>query len=645
MNRSRKKCPTTQRGGVVPTQITDENDKIITDPGDLLDFFLLNSKFELLNLRAGSYGITVTATFQHGKKSRSGKTLISPYVGFRSPDNKFAERVDQLLLKFNLISNDGYSIEEPNRWSKMSITRAEFVSECEAHRHIVESTIGNLEPIAPIIVHSAILSNKIACDMFELISSNASNKYTKDYSIQIKQKLRGCDVGILAMEFFKEDDFKLAYDKLNDANKTMALILYEMVCLTLNGYAHGDHHMGNFLISDNYNGYFLSGVEENDYWVKNKRCIIIDFGRSRKLTDVEIAIVRNITSIFTKTPNAKNLQDIMRVIYGFGTFLNNRAQPFSIFDEDKQNLNLKENFKKLLGKKPIQNMYDWIIGASTPEVANYVNQLFNARSQAIIEKRKQTTHFVTDFLNSYHRLSPKEKEKYSANTIAQIKSHNWSMKCIQSLLNNARGQFSSLPQAIEPARTAVERRDGVPTAKATLENYLHEYFQTDLPVSAKVEVIPMAEMINVAENISPVIAVIMDDYHGGIVIRDFPNKIGRIHSVSIMVIILLSIMQLISSKLLTGGSNSESVFMYVEALNSYNMGYESIEKLLKGDERSLSRSTTSRSKSRGDTFTRSKSLPNIRSINRNNTTRPRSAPSISRTSINTKSNKTRKLAW
>jgi hypothetical protein len=142
----------------------------------------------------------------------------------------------------------------------------------------------------------------------------------------------------------------------------------------------------------------------------------------------------------------------------------------------------------------------------------------------------------------------------------------------------------------------------------------------------------------------------MDDYHGGIVIRDFPNKIGRIHSVSIMVIILLSIMQLISSKLLTGGSNP-AIFMYVEALNSYNMGYESIEKLLKGDKRSLSRSrsrsrsTTSRSKSRGDAFTRSKSLPNILAINRDNSTRPRSAPSRSRTSINTESNKTRKLAW
>uniref|UniRef100_A0A6C0KGH1 Protein kinase domain-containing protein n=1 Tax=viral metagenome TaxID=1070528 RepID=A0A6C0KGH1_9ZZZZ len=291
-----------QKGGVrlSDTYLKDKPDGTL---GTATDFFILNSTFKILTNNSISC-ITLIATLNNG--------VMSPFQSMRSYNiNNY---VNQLLLKI-FITNENkgwYVIPGRPNYGGIEITSfSNFHSEIERNIDIYKMSISSddslLDGICPAIINSTTITHlgsiqEIVNFSEEIGNSGlkeilgAFNKINREYNPTSPNS-----ISIIVMEFM--NGFDTAFNVLNNMvsvsndkitidkdrfNFLMTIVQYEFRRLNKFGYSHGDAHLHNIMLDPNYQYFTRSGKKH-----ALGRAIIIDFGRSRKLTDQEMASVKS----------------------------------------------------------------------------------------------------------------------------------------------------------------------------------------------------------------------------------------------------------------------------------------------------------------------------------------------------------------
>jgi hypothetical protein len=260
-------------------------------------YFLNNSTFSVLTNDSISC-ITI--------KSTLNSNIKSPFKSMRSNDIQLEIRC--ILLKIFLTVNNHQTnlrwFPIPNRgdYNGIEITpiqtfKNEIKTQMDIYKvsFISESSI--LDGICPAIIY---LKENYDKDDPEIKKFRNLPGMSKENQLNLdkimngifKHHLDGVRLSIIFMEFM--DNFKTAgnyftYDinthQLKIRNDRdiflLKIIQYEFQRLNRLGYLHNDAHLGNVMINEDYN-YFLINPNDNKY---KGRAIIIDFGRTVKLTD------------------------------------------------------------------------------------------------------------------------------------------------------------------------------------------------------------------------------------------------------------------------------------------------------------------------------------------------------------------------
>ena len=216
----------------------------------------------------------------------------SDYYAIRP--NSLGEKITRVVIKIALLHTEREVIY--NNRSMKSISKDEFNNEVELQHKVVESTIGFFEPVSPIIVY---WSNQQKVGFINTLFTLNPDKYTYDELEKYKFELpngEGFAIGVIVMECagFKEQ-FQGLHDTLNawtrqttrgsrNDDQYYALTAFELFHLAYEGFSQGDFHIGNIMISKNYPGYFLS---DGYTWYKDKRALILDWGRGNELSSVK----------------------------------------------------------------------------------------------------------------------------------------------------------------------------------------------------------------------------------------------------------------------------------------------------------------------------------------------------------------------
>jgi hypothetical protein len=229
---------------------------------------------------------------------------------FRScRSNNLDAHVRQLFVKLMLVDNNAadtafYPI--PNRIPHNGIevaTLADFQAEIDTQKQIYRTTLMSessfLDSLCPSIVGTGFMVAGILPGL------------TNDQQVQLNQILGGVagtiQLRCIAMEMM--EGFRPAYEvlpRLPNGNYDFTLersrylyriIQYEFTKLNIYGFFHGDAHFGNVMINPNY-PYF-----SNDPAFLG-RAIILDFGRTTRITPEDMALVvagrvaNNITYVY-----------------------------------------------------------------------------------------------------------------------------------------------------------------------------------------------------------------------------------------------------------------------------------------------------------------------------------------------------------
>jgi hypothetical protein len=410
-----------QTGGVTGVDVIDEfgNQILYNEPDKLFDYFIRNSTIRIDDITIGSYGIILHCHFQG---------IESPYVQFRT--NHFAERANTLILKLNLISETSLEIEYKSyieNWTKWSISRSDFENEMNIQQDIVSSTIGGLEPISPIIVAGKVLSPNKSIVFLKMIKEkipNNSDKIRIQHVISNIERFGDASIGYIAMECAgKSENFTNLYDHIRYLEnrreseqilQMKALTIYEIMNLALSGYVQGDHHLSNFLVSTNYRGYFTTSPHNQKYsWCSKLRCLIIDFGRALKLDNTQRNEVRSLHNTFLHRNSYKELKKLMKYIYSCGLRLEESGDilTFDVFNEEPRSI--FNPAKKLLGMKPKgKNKYMWIYHDVTPEITEYVIQLYISRNVMLNHSLTRLTPALNGILIETSFMNPSERNSF-----------------------------------------------------------------------------------------------------------------------------------------------------------------------------------------------------------------------------------------
>ena len=322
-----------------------------TDPLNAIDYFMENSTLEILTNDSISC-ITLIATLYDG--------FVTPFLSVRS--NTLNAEVRKLLLKvfitFPGSESDILDDEDPRIWKEISgrgsydgieITSFEkFDEEVEIQQEIYRKSLiaidSPLDAICPAIVHvEDNIPLPISIDGSEPFSRNPIlNKLIKMRDTELDEIILNNDeerkqsISIIFMELldgYEKAKKLIHYDRgekkfvpINDRQKFyLYAIQYEFRRLNKLGYKHGDAHLGNVMINTRYR-YFSDGIYPNDDLTvppglglpsserqetpegQNQvlsgikgRTIILDFGRSSRLTTDEMEETNNFGSnVFTR---------------------------------------------------------------------------------------------------------------------------------------------------------------------------------------------------------------------------------------------------------------------------------------------------------------------------------------------------------
>jgi hypothetical protein len=513
-----------QKGGVIGVNTLNENGTIInaTDSGELSHFFIRNSRFKLLDLRNGISGIMLLATFRPPPESN----LVSPYVCFKG-GGEFGERVNTILIKINIISERDIQINgnvivagnSQGEWKKISGTNNDFLQECDNQSAVVLASIGELEPVAPIILFSEVLNEQSVI--------YGSLEHFRDYGAEGIQDIivglrrhQNISLGIIIMEYARPQAFTSLYRQLNrlpndqygntDKNRLLSLAIFEILRLTACGYVHGDHHYGNFMISNNYQGYFSSDGLTNR-WTNRLRCLIIDFGRTRALTQDELNEYNNLYTAFLNETSVQSLQNLMRRIYRFNGVLNGENVRFRTFNQANETA-MNRILCNLFGAENCGvNQYQWIYTCINQSIVNNVLTLVRARITRINEVRQSHNDIFSNLFDIYNRLTPQQRNQFPDNLLDNVASRGvWSRDLVLSMMNTRYGRQTNINNALQPAVRSSDLPVAHDIQPVTMFNNLFP-----APV-ADAAIIPQGEVITYESNdivapVTPVNAVPISD--------------------------------------------------------------------------------------------------------------------------------------
>jgi len=272
-------------------------------------YYLRNSKIE--HFSSGSYGITKKSILDD---SICQQTKFQPFLSldanievFKTKRSKNFTRVEQykipiktLMIKICVINKDdepfpnklpkkSYHTNNPNYDEKSDVKskyirlvdESEFNLEVNIQTDVYLKTMKYLQPMCPAILYSTIIT--------DTRQINVEQKQHED-EIEMQEILellglpkfitnKNVSYGLIFMEFLEGystfEKFKIPSNK--SKKSFVLMLLWALIQLTLEtGYVHGDHHLNNIMINNNYpkGGYFAYSTT---------RIMIIDFGMSSKL--------------------------------------------------------------------------------------------------------------------------------------------------------------------------------------------------------------------------------------------------------------------------------------------------------------------------------------------------------------------------
>lgn len=282
-----KKGMKMMKGGVrVTTQYLTENPN--GDRNTACNYFLSNSTFGVLTNNSISC-ITLVATLNNG--------ILSPFKSMRS--NNVEYLVNRLLLKiFITNTQSGWHTILGRAYNGIEITdyalfKDEIQKQIDIYKKSILSDDSLLDAICPAIVNSITIMNIQRLKFYTKLSGLKEDEKSQLNSILAAFGVNNNSISIILMEYM--DGFDTAYNVLQKLSNNkfrydyfVQIIQYEFQRLNRLGYRHGDAHLANVMINPNYQYFTRSG---NPLYLG--RAIIIDFGRTRPLSNAESNRVRN----------------------------------------------------------------------------------------------------------------------------------------------------------------------------------------------------------------------------------------------------------------------------------------------------------------------------------------------------------------
>ena len=440
-----------QSGGITTTDIIDENGRHIpyTEHEELLKYFIRNSYVK--EGHSGGFGITILSNF-------SGNVEKSPYAVFRR--DKFASKVNRILLKLSFVSNSLKVFKcDDDRYFNLN-TEREIIDEVGIQNNIVEETISYLEPITMPIVFAGFYEVSDAIPFIKLLVDSGDSDdsptieriYNQLLSLDIETS-KLLKINIIAMEY--ADGFEDLFmwngrrDVPNDISvlnyrnltKLYSVALFELINLGLAGFVNGDHHFGNLLLSETYNGYFMPTASTNN-WCKNKRCFIIDWGRAKKLTTREKSELTTLWNnfILSSHPKTNQLNKVVKYIYDLGcNYEGNNYYKFTDFPGDLY-------------------FYDWILTiinnrGNNPKIKYDIIDLYNTRNNAMRIAHNEVVQLMTTYKLNYNSLPIEEQNKIEKRIIDNIKEQRLTKQTLDLIVRSL--NKIDIPRIQEPATAPV----------------------------------------------------------------------------------------------------------------------------------------------------------------------------------------------
>jgi hypothetical protein len=321
---------------------TNINDSITNVKQNILHY-LKHSKIE--HFSKGSYGIVKKSTLLDETPSDinyflSLNTDVDVVKNKRSKHfthiEQYKNPIKSLIIKICLINIDDkpYPLNIPmkpyfknvptfkenkDKPKLMSfIDESEFKNEVNIQTDVYLKTMKFLQPSCPAIIHA------------EIITDLRSTNLTNSTDSQDEQMLKLLELpkfdprntpsyGLIFMEFIDGyetfENFKTP--KLKTKKSFTIMLLWTLIQLTLEtGYAHGDHHFNNILITNNYpkSGYFNGNTT---------RILLIDFGRASRVPPSQLNIFKSLCQRKKYTDALMLLSGRYKDEFGKNTYITN----------------------------------------------------------------------------------------------------------------------------------------------------------------------------------------------------------------------------------------------------------------------------------------------------------------------------------
>ena len=375
-----------QRGGVIP----------IGDPVSAFNkFFTPNETTSVYYLSRGVEGLTFMVTNED-----------SDYYAFRPAS--LGDKITRVVVKIALLHTENEIIYNARRMK--SVSKDDFNNEVELQQRAVETTIGFFEPVSPTIVY---WSNQQNIGFINMLLRLNPDAYTYDelekYKLDVPNG-KGAAIGVIVMECagFKEH-FRGLHNNLNAWSRQTssgspnddtyyALTAFELFRLAYEGFSQGDFHIDNIMMSNNYPGYFVS---DDQTWYKDKRALILDWGRGNELS----------TAKFYKLPGKGETEYDAReaFIFYYETFI--ETGDFKSYQQCIFIIVKSGSFKR---HKPIAADVTWFslycFGNKT--IMNYIRELHHARERGKKQTIEDTREYVVKALGT---IDPEKRELFEKN--------------------------------------------------------------------------------------------------------------------------------------------------------------------------------------------------------------------------------------
>ena len=284
--------------------------EFIGRPDDAYNFFVTNSVSRGL-ISKGAYGRIYILEF------KPGPGIVSPYLSFNHLME--FEEVRRIVAKLVIVNDDEDDYVIGNNSDEMrSTSNEEFNKEINIQKKIIEKTGEYLDPIGPSIIYTYETTADNIFFFTERIQKESESNKRK--LVSVDKSTLTC--GVIIMELLS--DMNTLYNKLGDyytpydiykcmtshyQNKTkiklVATYAFLLINLADNGFIHCDYYTRNTLSK-----VFLDGRIEAK---------LLDFGRSKEITEVEKAEVKRLINLFITSSlqqdNFTNLKNLVEYIH------------------------------------------------------------------------------------------------------------------------------------------------------------------------------------------------------------------------------------------------------------------------------------------------------------------------------------------